>query len=400
MNILILNNSPHIGNPYEEWLSDLADGLILLTSDPYNEDFQGYLYKESFRDYESSGLIELRAVELYQKYQYKQVIALNEWDILRAGQIRDRFGLKGQGVESATIFRNKVKMKEHAQKSGVSIRIPAFKEIYHPFELIDFIDQQGYPIVVKPLAGAGSRNTEKINNHTELERFLEHPLIYPFLAEEFIDGDMYHIDGLVLQGEIVFIWPSKYINGCLAYQDSKYLGSYALDEENPLRIRLQEATRELLQLFPTPEHTTFHAEIFHTPDDQFYFCEIASRTGGAKVNESIERAFGINLSKLWARALCGHVPDLEQFKGIKKRIATGFVLLPPKAGTIAKINKNVPFEWVIQQEYNADVGDTFYGAKRSVDQIALFTVRGDSEHQVVERIDQVAQWFEQETIYR
>ncbi|SFJ32946.1 ATP-grasp domain-containing protein [Thermoflavimicrobium dichotomicum] len=398
MKILILNNSPHENNPYEEWLSDISDELIILTSDQYEKDFDHYLYKESFPHYETNSLVELRAIELYEKYQYEQVIALNEWDVLRAGQLRERLGLKGQRYESAVVFRNKEIMKKYARKSGVFI--PKYKVINHAFDVLDFLDEAGYPIVVKPIAGAGSRNTVKIDNHDDLERFLNESLYFPLLAEEFIDGDMYHIDGLVLNGEIVFVWPSKYINGCLAYQDSKYLGSYLLDPDNPMTARLQEAVRELIRQFPTPEHTTFHAELFHTADDQLYFCEVASRTGGVKVNDSIQHAFGINISKIWARSLCGRLPDLQDFRQLSKKRTSGFVLIPPKKGTLVQMNTSAPFDWVIKQEYHAQVGETFSGAKRSVDCVALFVVDGKSEHEVVQRINEVARWFESQTVYK
>jgi biotin carboxylase len=289
-------------------------------------------------------------------------------------------------------------MKKYA--TGSSVLIPKFKAVYHTFDLLEFLDEVGYPIVVKPIAGAGSRNTIKISDENDLMEVLNQNLSFPLLAEDFIDGEMYHIDGLVLNGDIVFIWPSKYINGCLAYQDNKYLGSFILDEDNPMNSRLQQAVRELLNKFPTPEHTTFHAEIFHTPDDKLYFCEIASRTGGVKVNESIRQAFDLNISALWARALCGYLPDPSVFQNLTKKQAAGFVLVPPKKGTLVKMNTSAPYDWVIEQEYRAQIGETFIGAKKSVDHIAIFVVHGQNEQEVVARIDQVAKWFENETVYR
>src|SRR5690606_4877229 len=112
-------------------------------------------YIEAFDNYRENGCVELKAIELYEKFQYHTVLANTEADILRAARLRKRFDLKGQSISSAINFRDKIVMKTKAQKHG--IKTPPFTKITCAFDLIEFIEEYHYPVLLKPIDGAASQ---------------------------------------------------------------------------------------------------------------------------------------------------------------------------------------------------------------------------------------------------
>ena len=396
MSILILNFVPHDRCPYEQFLKDLGEDLILLTSDEYAQDFnqEDYLYFESFENYRNNQLVEYRALELYKKYQYHTIIANAEADIIRAAQLREYLNIKGQHVQSAIQYRDKVLMKKIAKKHGLPT--PPFAAIDNSLDLIHFIEQYQLPIVLKPRSGVGSRDTYVISNQQELEALLAKGIPYDYMAEKFVSGDVYHVDGIIHNGEIVFICASKYLNEPIQYHNRGYLGSYILDPKNPLSIRLCKMTEQLISIFDTPAHTTFHAEWFHTTHNEIILCEIASRTGGGKIVENIYQAYQIHLDQAFVSTQCGLPFSLPGKKDeIKPHKLSGWVKIPPKQGIFVSAPLAQVPNWVKDYQLLAQPGQSFTTPNGIREYIASFIVEGDSELEVYEKLIQIADWFHQ-----
>ncbi|SEN07430.1 ATP-grasp domain-containing protein [Lihuaxuella thermophila] len=400
MSILIFNKLPHSDVPYEKWLEDLNEELLLLTARKWAKDFNGYAQIMSFDDYDTNNAIEWIALEWYKQYPYHTVIATAERDILRAARIRQLLGIDGQSWESALSFRNKVKMKQIL--SEAKIEVPPFKLLETPVDLYEFIEENGYPVVVKPVDGMGSRNTTVLHDREETIRYLTEGLTPNLEVEKFIEGQMYHIDGLVLDGELIHIWPSKYINDCLAFHEGKCLGSHLLEPKNPLTPRLKAYVASLLNALPTPLHTTFHAEVFHTPQDELIVCEVACRTGGSRIVEEFRQAFEIDLTKLSVQAQCGLKVEIPErvMNGADPKSQFGFIGIPPKQGIFhsGPAWDHLP-PWVTEYKLLAESGQYFTGAHTSVDYVVTLVVKGDSERQVYQRLLEMADFFEQTMVW-
>lgn len=398
MSILIMNKIAYSKSPYDVWLQDLNEDLLVLTTPERAKECTNYRIVEAFDHYETNAGIEIRALELFEIFNFRAIIVTSEFDLLRAARLRELLGIKGQSLESAVAFRDKTVMKEHIRKAGLSV--PHFAKIDSSIDLYQFIQQHGYPVVVKPVDGLGSRNTAVLSNRNDLMDYLKNGLASNLEVETFIEGEMYHIDGLVLNGELVHCWPSKYTNGCLAFKDGMVNGSYFLDVANPLTPRLIKFTTQVLEALPTPENTSFHAEVFHTPDDELIFCEIACRTGGGLIREAIQQGFGFDINKVVAQAQCGldvKVPFSAGGQGPQR--SSGWLLIPPKRGILRKIPTERYADWVTKTEISAKPNQEFRGAFSSVDTIARFLVEGESEVQVRNRIQELADWFEHSVVW-
>ncbi|MCY7886617.1 ATP-grasp domain-containing protein [Bacillus spizizenii] len=354
---------------------------------------------ESFDEYPVNGCIEIRALELHETYSFNTIIAMSEYDLLRAGKLRTHLGLKGQSYESALLFRDKVLMKQRLEEQGIPV--PHYRKIESPVDLYLFVQQFGFPVVVKPIDGSGSVDTKVLKNEKDMMKYLSKGLDGNVEVETFVDGDMYHIDGLMIDGHITLNWPSRYINGCLAFQEEQFLASYQLGADNPLTSRLIGIVEKALKALPSPKTTTFHAEVFHTPDDKLVFCEIASRTGGGLIREAIQQGFGFDLNEVCVKKQCGlpyDIPDYSQLKIGPKQLG-GWILIPPKYGRLVKI-PSIPFEnWVTKQKVSAREGEVFQGASSSVDVVSSYLIKGNSEDVLINRIHQVASWCSENMIW-
>lgn len=394
MSILILNrNAPY---PFDSWLDTLDEELLILTTAKRAKEIKSEVV-EGFSNYENNGRIEIAAAKLFEKYHYHTLVATSEFDIFRAAKIRDVLGLKGQKTESALAFRDKVMMKDILSANGIDV--PAYRKVESAIDIYDFVMQHDFPIVVKPVSGSGSEGVHIIKDMNALESFVESTELTNFEVEKFVEGDMYHIDGLVLNGRLVFSWPSKYINGCLSHKEGLFNASYQLEPGNPLVDRLKQYIIQVIDALPTPEDTAFHAEVFLTPDNRLVFCEIASRRGGGYIPESIEQSFGIDVTKLSVQSQCGIEVSLPEDLGTP-RIQSGFLLMPAKNGEITNLVNEYSQKWITKYKIFAKVGDQFNGADSSLDYIASFLITGNNEIQVKERLIRLAEEFEKNTLWR
>jgi len=394
MSILILNSVTHARSPYEEYLKELDDDLILLTAEKYAADFpkDQYLHIESLEDYDESGCVDLRAIELYHKYSYHTILSSYEFDVIRTASIRDKFQLQGQTLKSALMYRNKLLMKETVRAKGIPT--PVFQQITSPLDLFEFIQTHGYPVVVKPIDGAGSMETFVLKNRQDLIQMLSPVFPENIMVESFVEGEIYHVDGMVIDGKVQFICTSKYLDPLVNYQPGSFTGGYLLHPTNSLSKRMTHKTQEVIEALDTPPNTSFHAEWFHTPNDDIIFCEIACRVGGGRINETIKYSFGVDLFKSHIQSQVGipqSLPTTDELANIES--LTGRLLMLKKEGRLKLSLKKTPPSWVIHHELLAQSGDIVNSPIHCVDLLAGFVVEGSTEKEVHKKLNSITEWF-------
>lgn len=253
------------------------------------------------KNYLNSAELEIFAFQAFHQYGYNYIIATHEIDILRAARLRTLFQLPGQQYPSALFFRKKTAMKQFLNNHHVT-GIPAFQAVEYAADLLDFMQKKSFPFIIKPDMGTGSEGIKIFNDATEVVRFINETNLFQancpvdLQVEEFIEGQMYHINGFILNGKIINCWPCVYPRQSIEMTRGNAASSYLLSSGNPLVKRLNDFAKEILQTLPTPLHTPFHLEVFHTPKDEIIFCEIASRIGGKGVRQAWQESFGISKS--------------------------------------------------------------------------------------------------------
>jgi hypothetical protein len=136
-------------------------------------------------------------------------------------------------------------------------------------------------------------------------------------------------------------------------------------------------------------------EIFHTPDDDLVFCEVASRTGGLRTARVLELGVGLPLDKAWFRAAVGKDVALgEALPAPEPGRLAGYVAVYPKSGVLTDLPSHPLPSWVVQQKIQGRVGERYHGGYKSGDALASFVLVGETESQLRERCRVVAESFE------
>jgi hypothetical protein len=397
MGILVLSRQHPAMAPFDVWLGDAVKDARLLTATERRDAFarQGFAEIVSFDNYEECSLVEFEALQLAARWRIDHVVATSETDILRAGRIRTHLGLPGQSGDSALAFRNKLDMKRRLAGRARRVRIPEFHAVEEGYDVLAFVERHGYPVIVKPIDGFASIGTTVIRDAGDLRGFLARRFTHGLEIERFIDGAQYHIDGLVLGGELVLCWPSRYLGDCLSFTRGGFTASQMLAADNPIVPRLSAAAAEILEILPTPASTAFHLELFETADGALHFCEIASRTGGGMINASMEHAFGINLTEIFVRSQAGQTIDVA---AIRERARTprrllGWGLVAPQAGVFEGYRQESPeLPFVVSHEWMMAKGTRSQGAVGSTDRVAGFIVAADPDQSCDDRLRTAWQW--------
>jgi formate-dependent phosphoribosylglycinamide formyltransferase (GAR transformylase) len=164
--------------------------------------------RSSLAHYEHVNLADEGAVldalrGLSQHASIDRVECLWEPYMLLAARIREVFGLPGMTVEQTVPFRDKEQMKRVLDAAG--IRTPWHVSARTVAEVWEAAEKVGYPLIVKPIAGAGSADTYRVNSPQELTDVL--PLLrhVPEVSvEEFVDGEEFTFDTICADGRILF----------------------------------------------------------------------------------------------------------------------------------------------------------------------------------------------------
>lgn len=390
MTIFILNVLNRVD--YKKWFG-VEDNIYMLCKRKHKgqyEDIGNVIYFENF-EYSPFKFLQKTINPKEETY----LIGTSEYDLLDLARLRDSFGLKGQKEQSALAFRDKVVMKDIVSKV---IKTPFYKRLENKFDVWSFVNKHGFPVVIKPVDGAGSVDTFVVNTEKELDNTLDKVWCNNLMIETFVSGDMYHIDGIFSKDKLLLSRPSKYINGCLAYQENKYLGSVLLDEDNPLYERLNNNVETILKEMPTDKDfpTVFHCELFYTQEKEIVFCEIASRVGGGKIVETLQEVTGTNLLKEWVKGQAGKPITYED----KKSGSGGWIFIPsPSKGKVKQVSSLTLPDWVIYEEIRVKENDVIDVALASVDYIAAFVVKGENQQDVKTKLTYLNEMFLQSLIY-
>ena len=389
MAVLIFRRPMHARGalPYSDWLKELDEPIVLFTLRPEPGD-ERFAHVERFDSFDGHGLTEIRAIELSERFLFTTIFAQSEHDILRAAQLREWLGIPGQSYDSERAYRDKLYMKTLARAGGVET--PPFAELATPLDLYRFAVEHGFPCVVKPRSGAGSRGVRILQSMDDLKDFLQRPLPVSTMVEGYVEGPTFHVDGLVTDGKLLFTSASRYFNSSLSFQSGESFGCTLIDPAGELSRRLVSATETLIAALPPAPHFVVHAEFFLDPSDRVVFCEVACRPGGSRVVDTIEVGYGINLYEQWVRRSFGLPVELPP---ARPWLSVGRLFVPPRQGRLLSLPASPPFEWVIDYTLNSAPGQTWENPEICATHIVSFLVTGSDTEQVESRMQLLDSWF-------
>lgn len=237
------------------------------------------------------------------------VQSLREFTVVNASVLNALRGVPGLDLDAAVGLRDKCVQKELIRAAGIRT---AESRVVERFEQLR-VEAPEFPFVVKPLAGAGTKDTFAVHSQAQLDRASaevgEAAADGPWLVEEFIDGVELHVDGIVRDGRLHVCAVSRYLQNVIEIKQGGVVGSVALTsaEEAGLAERVRELAGRALPALGLREGV-FHLEVFDR-GTELVFGECAGRIGGGMIKDCLERAYGVDLLEEWARSVLGLPPN-------------------------------------------------------------------------------------------
>lgn len=227
------------------------------------------------------------------------------WEVMvmTAARLREAFGIPGMSVDTVRGFRDKQLMKERAIAAG--LRVPRAARARSATEARTAAAALGYPIVLKPISGAGSADTFEVRSEHELEQALARTQhVRELSIEEFIDGEEFTFDTVCADGRIEFYNICSYRPRPLIARQLEWVSPQTVALRNP-DVPYLEAGRRLGEavLRAMDFRTGFtHMEWYLKSDGEAVFGEIAARPPGAYTVDVMNFASDIDLFRGWAEA--------------------------------------------------------------------------------------------------
>jgi biotin carboxylase len=231
-----------------------------------------------------------------------RIIPLDDFDVETAAALREHLRIPGMGDTTARYFRDKLAMRVQAQEKG--ILVPEFSPVINHDEVRGFTRRVSPPWVLKPRSQAGAMGIRKLGSESELWHVLEElgDRQSHFVLERFVPGEIYHVDSIIWEREVLFSEVHKYRRPPLAVShEGGVFMSRTLPRESPEVAELQAMNQKLLEALGMLRGVTHAEYIKGEADGRFYFLETAARVGGANIAEMVQYATGINLWQEWAR---------------------------------------------------------------------------------------------------
>jgi hypothetical protein len=300
---------------------------------------------EISRNFQQIDLIEVDKIvfSYVQQYGANNIRLLTNEDSaqLVCASLREKYNIPGPRTPELLPFVNKVISKEML---GNVVKMPKFthfdkaeyqknKEQY----LLQLQEKLGFPMFAKPIDLVSSVETHFIADMDALsivvERIMSHP--YEFEIDEYIEGDLFHCDAMMINGSVEFFMIGKCSFALARFFDGKPVGSIPIADQNMFDDLRQFCNKVFDKL--NCSSGAYHLEAFLDKKTQeFVFLEIGARTGGALITKVYEKLFDLNIEETNYLIQMGLIDKLFV---AEKNIFAGFLNFPKIKGTVVDIKK-------------------------------------------------------------
>ncbi|HUP60963.1 MAG TPA: hypothetical protein VNA69_11140 [Thermoanaerobaculia bacterium] len=236
-------------------------------------------------------------------------------------QVRGKLGIDGMREEVARNFRDKARMKELFDEAG----LPCARHARITDELTAwrFAESNGFPLVYKPLEGAGAKSTFRIDTPEQLRDALRISPP-PGLLEEHILGEEHSFEGVCVDGKMVWHSLTRYSPTPLEVLRSGWIQWCILlprEIDDPRYDDIRAAAARALEVLGM-ERGLCHLEWFRRTDGSIAISEVAARPPGARIMDLVSYAHEIDFDAAWARLMV-----LGTFEPPERKWSTGVAFL-------------------------------------------------------------------------
>ena len=240
-------------------------------------------------------------------------------------QVRERLSIRGMDATEAVHFRDKARMKDALRAAGIPCA--RHRLASSPSDALAFAEDCGFPLVVKPPAGAGARGTFRIERAEDLQGYLESvppTASEPALLEEFVTGKEHSFDTVSLGGRHLLHSVSVYTPTPLEVLRSPWIQWKVVlprSVDGPEFADIHAIGPRALDALGMVTGIS-HMEWFRRPDGSLAISEVGARPPGAQFTSLLSWAHDMDFYAAWTRLLIH-----ERFDVPERRFSAGAVYL-------------------------------------------------------------------------
>lgn len=237
-------------------------------------------------------------------HRFDRIECLWEPGVLLAAQLREALGVEGLTVEKALWFRDKEQMKLRLDAAG--IRTPRHTQADSVAACWEAAESLGFPLILKPIAGAGSADTYRIDDKNALRAVLPKLRHVPLVsAEEFIDGEEFTFDTITINGEIAYFNIAVYRPRPLIARTNEWISPQVVALRDVDKPHLADGIKMGYEVIKALEFDTgfTHMEWYRKQNGEVVFGEIGARPPGAHQVDQMKYACDFDVFKEWGRAV-------------------------------------------------------------------------------------------------
>ncbi len=226
-------------------------------------------------------------LEIANKYNPDAVIS-DQSDIAvpTVAYLNEKLGLRGIGTELAALFTDKSAQRIFCKSNGISV--PGFKVCSSCQDAVLFLKNY-QKAIIKPIDSQSSRGVFTVQSEADIESHIEETLSWSnirkqFLIEQYIEGDEFTIDGLVVNG--------KYFPMTISIKEMyeqnpnvSKMQTYSWNHSRYDYTALREENKRLIETAGIPFGLT-HSE-YKYANGKFYLIEAGARGGGSNLSGKI-----------------------------------------------------------------------------------------------------------------
>ena len=224
--------------------------------------------------------------------------------MLLAARLREELGLPGLTVAQTVPFRDKERMKQLLDAAG--LRTPWHAQARTVADVWAAAERVGYPLIVKPIDGAGSADTYRVDSAAELNSVLPMIRHVPVVSvEEFVDGEEFTYDTICAGGQVLFENICQYHPRPLETKMHEWVSPVTValrDLDDPGLAGGRELGLNVIAALGFRDGFT-HMEWYRKAGGEVVFGEIGARPPGARTVDVMNYATDADLFTAWAQAV-------------------------------------------------------------------------------------------------
>lgn len=280
-------------------------------------------------------------------------------------EARDACDIPGMRSQAARNFRDKAQMKDVLREAGVPCA--RHRLIESDADLWGFVSTVGYPIIVKPIDGLGSKGTHRIRTEDELRQALKAlrpSLERPLQAEEFVTGAENTFETVTIGGKSVWHSGTHYLPGPLEVIENPWIQyCVLLPREESAEFKGFHDTNTSALTALGMDTGLSHMEWFQRKDGSHCVSEVGARPPGVHIMPLMGLVNRTDMVKVWTRLMV-----LGEFAPLKREAAAGVAFFrgQGRGGRVRAVHG--------LREANEEVGQ--YVADRDLPRVGM--AKGDS----------------------